>query len=35
MEIEREAPNEGVTDVADYFRALAEKNDLGDIFKYQ
>lgn len=34
MEIEREQPQNNVVDVADYFRALAEKNDLGDIFKY-
>lgn len=34
MEIEREQANNNVVDLADYFRDLASKNDLGDMFKY-
>ena len=35
MEIERDVAKDNVVDVADYFRQLAAKNDLGDMFNYQ
>lgn len=35
MEIERDVSTSNVIDVADYFRQLASKNDLGDMFNYQ
>lgn len=34
MEIEREATKENVVNISDYFRDLASKNDLGDMFNY-
>lgn len=34
MEIEREQTQENVVNIADYFRELASKNDLGDMFNY-
>lgn len=35
MEIEREAAKDNVVNISDYFRELANKNDLGDMFNYQ
>lgn len=35
MEIEREQTKDNVVNIADYFRELANKNDLGDMFNYQ
>ncbi len=35
MEIEREQEKDNVVNIADYFRELANKNDLGDMFNYQ
>jgi hypothetical protein len=34
MEIEREATKDNVVNISDYFRELANKNDLGDMFNY-
>jgi hypothetical protein len=34
MEIEREQTKDNVVNIADYFRDLASKNDLGDMFNY-
>lgn len=34
MEIEREAAKDNVVNISDYFRELANKNDLGDMFNY-
>jgi hypothetical protein len=34
MEIEREQTKDNVVNIADYFRELANKNDLGDMFNY-
>lgn len=34
MEIEREATKDNVVNISDYFRDLASKNDLGDMFNY-
>lgn len=35
MEIERETTKDNVVNISDYFRELANKNDLGDMFNYQ
>jgi hypothetical protein len=35
MEIERETAKDNVVNISDYFRELASKNDLGDMFNYQ
>lgn len=35
LEIEREQTNDNVVNISDYFRELANKNDLGDMFNYQ
>lgn len=35
MEIERETAKDNVVNISDYFRELANKNDLGDMFNYQ
>jgi len=35
MEIEREQTKDNVVNISDYFRELANKNDLGDMFNYQ
>jgi len=35
MEIEREQTKDNVVNISDYFRELASKNDLGDMFNYQ
>lgn len=35
MEIEREQTKDNVVNIADYFRELANKEDLGDMFNYQ
>jgi len=34
MEIEREQTKNNVVDLADYFKDLASKNQLGDMFNY-
>jgi hypothetical protein len=34
MEIEREQAKDNVVNISDYFRDLANKNDLGDMFNY-